>query len=263
MSMTYENMKIQFLPAGVVCKDFIKGIESYSYEDYLIEFVNQSDFFLAKSEGDRFIHPGEESHGECDCVSDAYQMDFKLAASKTKLQSKRLFSSQIHVGNGWTSYGGPQKEPGSKGYKPIKATFLHVALRSLRQNDLDAISKSNVKQSGIENDLRHFVQCLQVNKNLFLFFPYNFFFDENNDFDLGLMLAVQGLNQDFCESMIYRQKECPEKDTFFAFLYAQHLVILEWRGEQLVYIEKIPIQRSPLFMKLLNYSDEFDNRTLK
>lgn len=40
MSMTYENMKIQFLPAGVVCNNFIKGIDSYSYEDYLVEFVN-------------------------------------------------------------------------------------------------------------------------------------------------------------------------------------------------------------------------------
>lgn len=263
MSMTYENMKIQFLPAGVVFNNFIKGIGSYSYEDYLVEFVNKSDYFLAKSGGELYVRPQREDNGECDCTTKRFQMDFKLVASKTKLQSKSLFSSQIHVGNGWTSYGAPKMEPGKQGYKPINATVLYAALRSANIWTLDSLQDKEKKQNRIENDLKYYLANLETDKNLFLFFPYNFFFDEDDDFDMGLKLAIQGIIQDFQESLRYRQQKLPHRDTYFSFLYAHHLILLEWNNEQLSYIEKHPIEESPLFIKLLRYSDEFDNGTLK
>lgn len=263
MSMTYENMKIQFLPAGVVCDSFIKGIGSYKYEDYLVEFINSSDFFCDKSGGEPFIRPESEDKGECDCISDHYQMDFKRAASQTKFQATNLFSSQIYVEDGWTDYCAPKKEPGDKGYKPINATFLYAALRPMRKEDFDTILQSEGNQSEIETDIKHFIHNLKTDKNLFLFFPYNFFFDENHDFDLGLQLAIEGLNQDFRESLLYRQEKLPDRDTYFSFLYAHHLILLEWNRKQLAFIEKLPIGKSPLFMKLLDYCDVFGSGALK
>lgn len=40
------NTRIMHLPAVLVVKNFVQGIEKYSYEDYLLEFVNASQHFL-------------------------------------------------------------------------------------------------------------------------------------------------------------------------------------------------------------------------
>ena len=154
-------------------------------------------------------------------------------------------------------------EHGKKGYKPINATVLYAALRSTNIWALDSSQDNEKKQNGIENDLKYYLSNLETDKNLFLFFPYNFFFDKNNDFDFGLTLTIQGVNQDFQESLRYRQEKLPDRDTYFSFLYAHHLIILEWNKGQLTYIEKHPIEESMLFIKLLRYSDEFGNGALK
>ena len=263
MSMTYENMKIQFLPAGVVCDSFIKGIGSYSYEEYLVEYVNQSEFFRKKAGKKEYTWIKEQPSGECDCVSELYEIDFKRIASKTKLQACNLFSPQIHVENGWTGYGSAKVEQDDERYKPISTTILYAALRPMIRDAFDATRQNKTKRSGIEDDIRCYLENLMTDKNLFLFFPYNFFFDENDNFDLGLQLAIEGLNQDFRESLLYRQEKLPDKDTYFAFLYAHHLILLEWNKEQLAFIEKLPIGKSPLFMKLLDYCDAFGSGALK
>ena len=51
MTMRYENMKIELLPAGVTVDNFIKGIGPYRYSDYLLEIINATPFFRKKSEG--------------------------------------------------------------------------------------------------------------------------------------------------------------------------------------------------------------------
>lgn len=263
MCMTYESMKAQFLPASLVCNNFVEGIEPYSYEDYLLEFVNESELFRSKSGGEAYSHPQGEAKGECDCVSRQYQIDFKLVASKTALQSKRLFSHQIHVSNGITCFCASKMRADDKDYKPICATILYAALRPMMQESFDLARQNKTKQNGIENDIATYIKCIETDKNLLLFFPYNLFFDENDDLDLGLKLAIQGLNQDFRESLLYRKERLPNRDTYFAFLYAHNLIFLKWNDTELAFVERLPIEKSPLFMKLLGYCDAFDGGILK
>lgn len=45
MSICYENLCIQKLGAGLTISNFIKGIGPYTYENYLLKFVNHSPFF--------------------------------------------------------------------------------------------------------------------------------------------------------------------------------------------------------------------------
>lgn len=48
--LKYTEMRAEFLPICMVRKNFIQGeIPSYSYEDYLRDFVNCSEYFLKKS----------------------------------------------------------------------------------------------------------------------------------------------------------------------------------------------------------------------
>lgn len=62
------------------------------------------------------------------------------------------------------------------------------------------------------------------------------------------------------EAMRYRAQVCPGFDTYFSFLYARHFVICEWRNNELVCVDMIPVDRSPLFVKLLDLADSWGTR---
>lgn len=256
MGMEYQNMKLQSLPAGLVIDNFIKGIDSYSYEDYLGEFVNASSFYRAKSNQQPYVHPTKEAHGECDCISHNYQMDFKLIASSSMLQAKNLFSPQIITKNGVTFYCVPKKRAINPDYKPIKATRIFAALRGLSIDDFVAIRNRDNLPQGIEQDIKHLIITLETNKHLLTIFPYYFHFDDNDDFKLGLQIAIDGLNSDFRKALNYREQLLPMRDTYLCFIYLRHFIITQWHDGKLHFTETVPIEKSPLFMKLLDLSDD-------
>ena len=191
--MRYETMKSSLLPAALLINDFVKGIGPYTYEQYLIEIVNATPYFLQRSQGQTYFHPPEEDHGEWDCVSSRYAMDFKLAASESHLRALSLFSSQIYVGNGWISYCAPKIGRGDKRYKPITATRLFAALRALSLEELKEIRQLSTAKGLVNRDVRHLLESLETDKNLFLFFPYNIYFDEGGRFEDGLSIALPPL----------------------------------------------------------------------
>ena len=89
-------MRAEILRPCMVIDNFIDGtMEPYSYEDYLRDFVNHSDYFLQKSNGKPYSKPVSESNGEWDCISDGYSFDFKLFTSQSRLQAARIFSQSI------------------------------------------------------------------------------------------------------------------------------------------------------------------------
>ena len=125
--------------SDLLISNFVKGIKPYTYEEYLIQIVNSSPYFLQKSNGTLYTHPLKEDHGEWDCISPEYAMDFKLIASESRLRALRLFSSQISVEDGVICYGAPKIQPDDKRYKPISATRIFAALRALDYNALKEI----------------------------------------------------------------------------------------------------------------------------
>ena len=124
MTIRYENMKIGSLPASMIIDNFIHGIEPYRYSDYLLEIVNATPFFLERSRGEGYVNPSSEAHGECDCISTHYQLDFKLIASESKLQAKSIFSPQIFYEAGVTCYCGSRVNNHCKNYHPIQSTRI-------------------------------------------------------------------------------------------------------------------------------------------
>lgn len=259
--MTYQNMRIQHLPAAVIIDNFIRGIGKYSYEDYLREIVNSSKFFLNKSNGKEYHKPPKESNREPDCISDKYTLDFKLFAAQTRCKADSLFSSQIVSENGITSYGAPKMTREKPNFHPIPATRIYVAFRNLSMNELYAIRcREDGEQNSVQSDVKGVLETLEVCKNLFLFFPYNINFDVNDDFEWGKKLALQGINDDFRDAMRYRVQVCPGLDTYFCFLYAQHFVICEWCNDEFECVDMLPIEKSPLFIKLIELADEWSTR---
>ena len=259
--MTYNDMKVRCLPVTAIVDNFVRGIGKYSYEDFLREIVNSSNFFLEKSEGEKYHKPQSEAHKEPDCISDKYTLDFKLLAAQTKFQAESLFSSQIIAGDGVTTYCVPEMTRENPAYHPIQVTWIHVAFRRLKVRELQEIrSRNDKKLDDVQKDVKQVLTKLEVRKNLFLLFPYNLFFDVNDDFERGRQLALQGVNDAFGEAMRYRAQVCPGFDTYFSFLYARHFVICEWRDNELVCVDMIPVDRSPLFVKLLDLADSWGTR---
>ena len=252
--MRYEDMKIDILPAGMIVDNFIRGIAPYRYSDYLLEIVNKTPFFLEKSKGESYVNPISEAHGECDCISYYYQLDFKLIASKSKLQAKSIFSPQIFYDNGVTYYCGSRVDDRCKNYHPIQSTRIFAALRPLSLEDLLRIRRQKFCSDQVERDIVQLMKTLENDKNLFLFFPYNIYFDENDDILLGQNIAVQGIEADFSQVLTYRTQLRPNRDTYVCFLYAHQFILTVWESGSLLFIDAVPVEKSPLFMKLKDFA---------
>ena len=150
-----KTLTAKLLPAALICKGFITGMADCDYEIYLREVVNASIYFKSKSDGQVYTAPLDESHGEWDCISENYSLDFKLIASETALRARNLFSDGIYqMAEGVTAYCGPKVDADNPKYKPIQATRIFAALRSVDLAELKSIRKSKEKQQGIETDIK-------------------------------------------------------------------------------------------------------------
>ena len=62
----------------------------------------------------------------------------------------------------------------------------------------------------------------------------------------------------------YRSQVCPQRDTYFSFLYNREWIVLQWKNTELALIDTVPIQKSALFMRLLGLlGDIFSGEVLK
>lgn len=121
--MIDKNLKEVLLPPHLLIKGLIKG-KKENYEIYLKEFLNNSLYFYKKTNGVEFLNSSSEAHGECDCYSGSYGIDFKLMVSETLLYAKANLSSQKFVDNGCIITSQSRKEG------TMSASRLHVLLRN-------------------------------------------------------------------------------------------------------------------------------------
>ena len=87
-----QTLRSRRLPAPIIISNFVSG-DPTKYETYLIEFINQSEWFAAHF-SKKFVEPESESHGECDCYSGDYGLDFKLIASQSELTATSCMSAE-------------------------------------------------------------------------------------------------------------------------------------------------------------------------
>ena len=243
-----QSLIAHLLPSEMIIKNYIHGDPDCNYEKYLLEFVNASDFFLAKSGGDIYRLPKSEENGQCDCISASYQLDFKLIASKTALQARSILCpSKTAVTNGVIVTSEPKVKEGS-----IKATRIHAALRGYDFETLQKLRTTKVKKQGIENDIIEFLETLETRKHLLLFFPYEFEFQNKYKFLDGITQIQNALNSDFRCAMQYRVHEVgSDLDTYVAFIYDNSIVFMIEEATHLSYLERVDLTKSPIYMHLL------------
>lgn len=251
VDMYDKTLIAHLLPPEMIIKNFIHGDPDCNYEKYLLEFVNASTFFLAKSGGITYHCPESEESGQCDCISTRYQLDFKLIASKTALQARSILSpSKTAIEKGLILTSGPKVKNGK-----IKATRIHAALRGYDHKGLQKLRTTTIKAQGIENDIIEFLETLETRKHLLLFFPYEFEFQSKYEFLAGITQIQNALDSDFRHAMQYRIHEVGnDYDTFFAFIYDGKIVFMIEEMAHLSYIDSVDLRQSPVYMRLLNNS---------
>lgn len=68
--------------------NYIQGMK-YSYEEYLVDFLNSSNFKLDKS-NKKFERITNQAHGECDAINGVYEIDFKIFADTNHIGGKKI-----------------------------------------------------------------------------------------------------------------------------------------------------------------------------
>ena len=131
-------------------KDLIQdysGRPLYTYEEWTRELINHSNAFKELTRGAEFHAPVSEANGECDAVSDAYQLDFKLIFGKSMMRAVSLTSSRRVSERGITF-----RQPGISYAKEQRGLRLHAILRDYSLAKLDELLKTESDKQLSEED---------------------------------------------------------------------------------------------------------------
>lgn len=249
----------QLLPAPFIIDNFVKDDE-ISYETYLVEMVNSSQYFLDKLKNGSYHHRKEQSKKECDCCGDGYELDFKIAESESMMQAKSIFSlGKQCITSGVIVTTTPKVNRQSRRYKPISAPYLHKLLRGCSEHQLEEINDSlnDEHEKDIEiKEIRGFLHNIQVQKNLLLFIPYRFYFDNSKiNFTVkeGASHIIRLLENDYNASISFRMKYC-NQDTFFAFYFMKTFVIVKSNIDGMEIVDYVDKCKMPTFCHLEIYA---------
>lgn len=253
--MNNSPLYYQMLEPALIIKGFVKQDNDCNYEKYLLEMVNASLWFQNRFSSS-FLLAEDQSRGQCDAYSDSYGLDFKLIASKTKLQAKSVLSPQIEKkDDGECDYCAPRKQ----GH--ILSTRFPQAFRGKTIEELLNIRNNASKKQGVDNDIRDYMNTLDTKKNLLVLFPYRFRFNIPSTFMDDISSIISQCNKDFGVSLKYREEQHPQLDTFFSFFYDYSFILCRWEHNHLVFLEEIPVEKSEIFMHLaLTYCEDWKEK---
>lgn len=246
------TMWAEMLKAPLVNKKFVIGESDCNYEIYLRELINQSVWFDKHYPGN-FAGPSTESHGENDAINENYQLDFKLFAAPTALRARNLLSPQVYkITEGITLFGG-SKEKNIK----LNATRLFAAFRGKTLDELYQLRSTDTINYSVENDIVCMLKVLETQKNILLFFPYVFSFDDHIDNSEAISCIVEALNSDFENALIYRENKAQGFDTFLTCLYDSHFLLLRVIEHKLRLCDQVSEKLVPTYCRLTEYCDMY------
>lgn len=248
-----ENSKIMCrnLDGALFISKLVSGVDFCGNEKYLRELVNASEYFLSLSDNENYHGPESESNGECDCISKNYQLDFKLFASQSLIKAKSKLDNNYTVHET-----GAIIDCGSVSNGTEEVSVIWMILEDFSDEDLEAIgngtfSNTDNKYKNLAlTDVRNHLKILKTKKNLFLYLPIEFIVYEETSFDEAVKLITARRERNFSKSIRYRLKHSPGYDTYLAFLFREHLIILKECNGRFNYIDKVPLEKSPSFNKL-------------
>lgn len=206
------------------------------YEEFLLDVVNSSNYFLSKSGCEKYRFPGSESNRECDCNSFGYKLDFKLIISNSYMEG----ISNASLSHTCLQDGVYLTHPGNKGLKREKLGKIY--------NQLSPSYKCEYKFD--KDDIKHVENCLKICKHLLLFFPYEVSADDGrlvaDENEINIMLT-----KNFVTTLIeFRKNYLDDYDTYFAYMYKSYIIINMMNKNGIWFVEKIGLEGNNFFMLL-------------
>ena len=195
-----------------------------TYETYLVDILNVSHYFYSKRRlGERFKLIKEQAHSECDASSSLYQLDFKILVSEDVMNALSKNKPQVDCSyrkQGFIFSKSPEKEV------PVPADNI---LNDIIECTNDDIEKETYKNRTIKNLIKN----LKKEKNLFLYYPYEF------PCNPGCLFLASELTAVFKTVLLYRKKICPSYDTFICIKVERSFLIYEWIKEKFIHCDTV------------------------
>ena len=82
---------------------------------------------------------------------------------------------------------------------------------------------------------KHFIKNMEKNKNLFLYYPYEYICQTPYSVKSFAYLFAQIFKVPLC----YRSQKCPDKDTFICVKVNENFLIFEWTDQEFVFVDKV------------------------
>lgn len=248
-----ERLKSAMITPELFVKDLIQdysGRPLYTYEEWTRELINHSNAFKELTRGAEFHAPVSEANGECDAVSDAYQLDFKLIFGKSMMRAVSLASSRRVSERGITF-----RQPGISYAKEQRGLRLHAILRDYSLAKLDELLKteSDKQLSEEDREARGLLRSINRSKNLLLVYPCRF---EGIDSLPGLEETINAaLYHDFRNALDVRRMHHPDKDTFLSYFCNDRMVVTRASGHVLAKFDDIMVAKSRTYMDIMRMRD--------
>lgn len=256
----YDNIRYILLPPQFITKGFIggEGAPSCNYEEYLVELLNESEYFMEITKGKPFILNKKQNHGECDAICDSLSLDFKLIGGESAIASHRHTSHSVtNLTNGGVGYGIPDGKRDK-----YEAVRIHLALKNYSYHELLQLREKYTKKDLIQYDVVEILKSLEVNKNLLLFLPYAIIVEEPCNTN-SLELITNVLKDCFGSALEYREKAVSDKKTFFCCVNNQQMLFYNYSNKKLKLVDSVYTYSSKTFIEISRYVSFLDIKTIK
>lgn len=228
----FEEIELKYFMVN--CKYIGKTLR---YEDYLLEILNNSQFFRSKSKDfSEYAAPVSESNSEADACASEYQIDFKLLVHQEVMQIMRKNAPTVdrqYMKQGIIIV----NDPSSPTLVPDKNVLLDIM--NISHMEIDEMSFAN-------NTMSSFVKNLGIDKHLFFYYPNEYVGE--GIFSTGAYGRM--LSHIFTTPFQYREEKRPDRDTYVCVKVNDNFLIYEWREQKLVFVDSVNELLCPTY---LNY----------
>lgn len=244
------ELTIKPMPPSAVISNFVEGIPDCNYEIYLRELINNSTYFRDKGKS-AYSEPPSEEAGQCDAISEEYELDFKLLDSQTMLMADGILRKRPMVLAPGTVACAECKKPSGE----VEVTKLRVALRGLSVDDLVNIRRNKTNRTNTQNDIPQILEVVEVKKHILMLFPYVFSFGQELHSQDPIETIRAAMNEDFRNLFLYREKTSPGFDTYLATVFSDSFLVFKIIHGEFYLVESISTKHTPTYKQLLNYGD--------
>ena len=166
----------------------------------------------------------EQSHGENDVVSSIYCMDFKLLVDQNVMNSMNKSCPEVDYS---------KMSQGLIFVKTKKQAELPQSPNILLQ--IMDVQKEDIQSGTVKNTIKSLLKNLKKDKNLFIYYPYEF----SSDTDVNPTVFAKLLTDTLSAVMEYRKKKCPNRDTYICIKANTWFLIYEWKKEQFIFQDSV------------------------